>query len=91
MCIATGSQSAKAQGGYVGSCQAAFQSQLIRSAAPTDTMQEVRGVSAHGVWRMSLLQGHEEVWGARAHEAVVHHATVHRGESNRAIKDTHIT
>ena len=54
-------------------------------------MQEVRGVPTHRVWRVPLLQGHEEVRGAGAHEAVVHNASVHRGESRPAVKDEQLT
>lgn len=43
-------------------------------------MPQVRGLPADGVRRVSLLQGHEEIWRPRAHEAELHHAAVHRGE-----------
>lgn len=43
-------------------------------------MPQVRGLPADGVWRVPLLQGHEEVWRSWAHEAELHHAAVHRGE-----------
>lgn len=49
------------------------------SPAP-DAMPQVRGLPADRVWRVPLLQGHEEVWGPWADEAELHHAAVHRGE-----------
>lgn len=49
-------------------------------------MPQVRGLPADGVWRVPLLQGHEEVRRSRAHEAELHHAAVHRGECARAQK-----
>ena len=43
-------------------------------------MPQVRGLLAHRVWRVSLLQGHEEVRRAREDETVLHYAAVHCGE-----------
>lgn len=43
-------------------------------------MPQMRGLPADGVRGVPLLQGHEEVWRPRAHEAELHHAAVHRCE-----------
>lgn len=41
----------------------------------------MRSVPPERVWRVSLLQGHEEVRRAGANEAVLHYETMHRGKS----------
>lgn len=43
-------------------------------------MPQVRGLPAHRVWRVPLLQGYEEVRRPWQDEAVVHHAAVHCGK-----------
>lgn len=40
-------------------------------------MPQVRGVSADRVRRVSLLQRHEEIWGTRQDEAVLHYEAVY--------------
>lgn len=45
----------------------------------THSLPQVRGLPAHRVRRVPLLQGHEEVRRAGTHEAVVHHEAVRRG------------
>lgn len=39
------------------------------------------------VWRVPLLQRHEEVWWARPHEAVLYQETVHSGQSGYSSSD----
>lgn len=46
--------------------------QLQQCKASAHAMQEMRGVFASRLRRLPLLQGHEEVWRAGPHEAVVH-------------------
>ena len=43
-------------------------------------MSAVHGVHADRVWRVLVLQGHEEVRRTRPHEADVCRTTVHRGQ-----------
>lgn len=43
-------------------------------------MPQVRGVPADRVRRVSLLQRHEEVWGAWQDETVLHYEAVYRSK-----------
>lgn len=45
-------------------------------------MPALPGLHEDGVRRVSLLQGHEEVWWTRPHEAVLPPETVHGGETH---------
>lgn len=79
---ATGGQPAEAQDwANCISRQDAIQPQLVWGQAQEDPLPQVWSVPPEWVWRMSLLQGHEEVWRARANEAVLHYETVHCGKS----------
>lgn len=42
---------------------------------------------AQRVWRVPLLQRHEEVWWTRPHEAVLYLETVHSGQSGNTASD----
>lgn len=67
----------------IGAClcrEACSDSDDCGSTPEEDAMPQVRGLPAHGVWRVSLLQGHEEIRWPRQDEAVVHNETMYCGK-----------
>lgn len=80
VCVSLPEQGSGAAQGEAGRClcgEARGQPEHGGSAAAEDAMPQVRGVPANRVRRVPLLQGHEEVRGARQDEAVLHHEAVH--------------
>lgn len=81
VCVSLPEQGSRAAQGEAGRClcgEARGQPEHGGRPAAEDAMPQVRGVSADRVRRVPLLQGHEEVRGARQDEAVLHHEAVHR-------------
>lgn len=55
-------------------------SHRVRCPAETGAVPKVQGLHAGRVWHVPLLQGHEEVWRAGPHEAVLRPPAVLSGE-----------
>lgn len=81
-----GSGAAQGEAGRCLCCEARSQQEHGGRAAAKDAMPQVRGVPADRVRRVPLLQGHEEVRGARQDEAVLHHEAVHRCKCAQACR-----
>ena len=56
-------------------------SHRVRRQAEAGAVPKMQGMHAGRVWHVPLLQGHEEVWRAWPHEAVLHPAAMLSGES----------